>query len=213
MRAIESGGRIKQRTGEWVMNLRTAATAALLLLIPMTAQAGVRDEVLKAMDQCSTIADKDKRLACFDDLSVSVKRAVAESPAAGPATAEEKKSWFGFDFGNALGDNRSQAQQTTPQQFGSENLPSPPPKAGEAPPEGPIDSVTAKVADYAFNPFGKFVVFLESGQVWKQIGAESDVANFKKGGDNAVLISRGMFGSYNMQINGSNKVFKVKRVK
>jgi hypothetical protein len=31
--------------------------------------------------------------------------------------------------------------------------------------------------------------------------------------DNAVLISRGLMGSYNLQINGSNKVFKVKRIK
>jgi hypothetical protein len=213
MRATQNSGRIKQRTGERVMNLRSAATVLLLLLIPVTAQAGVRDDVLKAMDQCATLTDKDKRLACFDDLAVQVKRAIAEAPSSGPQTAEEKKSWFGFDFGNPFGDSRSPAEQTTPQQFGGENLPAPPLKQGEAPPEGPIDSITAKVTDYAFNPFGKFVVFLESGQVWKQIGAESDVATLKKGGDNTVLISRGMFGSYNMQFNGSNKVFKVKRVK
>lgn len=193
------------------MNLRAGAAAALLLLgFSIPAQAGIRDEVLQAMDQCSAIADKDKRLACFDQLSVQVKQAIAEGPRNGPPTAEQQKSWFGFDFGNIFG---GPSQQTTPAQFGSENLPAPPRKEGEPPPEGPIDSITANVTDYALNPFGKFVVFLESGQVWKQIGGEADIANFKKSGGNTVLISRGLLGSYNMQINGSNKVFKVKRVK
>jgi hypothetical protein len=194
------------------MNLRApAAFAAFVLLLPITAQAGVRDDVLSAMDQCATITDKDKRLACFDSLSVQVKQAIAEGPATGPMTAEQQKSWFGFDFGNLFGS--SPQQQDTPDKFGSENLPAPPPKPGEPPREGPIDSITAKVTDYALNPFGKFVVFLDSGQVWKQIGGEADIANFKKGGSNTVLISRGLLGSYNMQINDSNKVFKVKRIK
>jgi hypothetical protein len=211
MRATKSSAGIKQRTGERVMNLRTAASlAALLLIIPITAQAGVRDDVLRAMDQCSAVTDKDKRLACFDQLSVQVKQAIAEGPRTGPPTVEQQKSWFGFDFGDIFG---GPSQQTTPQQFGSENLPAPPPKEGEPPPAGPIDSITANVTDYALNPFGKFVVFLESGQVWKQIGGESDIANFKKSGNNSVLISRGALGSYNMQINGSNRVFKVKRIK
>ncbi|HTT99107.1 MAG TPA: hypothetical protein VMF58_13740 [Rhizomicrobium sp.] len=194
------------------MNLRApAAIAAFFILVPPSVQAGVRDDVLRAMDQCATIADKDKRLACFDSLSVQIKQAIAEGPAAGPMTAEQQKSWFGFDFGNLFGSAPS--QQTTPEKFGSENLPAPPPKPGEAPREEPIDSITMKVTDYALNPFGKFVVFLDGGQVWKQIGGEADVAKFNKNGNNTVQISRGVLGSYNMQINDSNKVFKVKRIK
>ena len=194
-----------------MINLRAVSVAAFVLFgLSIPAQAGVRDDVLRAMDQCSTIADKDKRLACFDQLSNQVKQAIAEGPRSGPPTAEEQKSWFGFDFGDIFG---GPSHQTTPEQFGSENLPPPPRKEGEPEPPAPIDSITANVTDYALNPFGKFVVFLDSGQVWKQIGGEADVANFKKGGKNTVLISRGMLGSYNMQINDSNKVFKVKRVK
>jgi hypothetical protein len=55
-------------------------------------------------------------------------------------------------------------------------------------------------------------VFLEGGQVWRQLEADSGRANFRRSG-NTVTISRGLIGSYNMQINGSNAVFKVKRVK
>ncbi|MEI9930524.1 MAG: hypothetical protein WDM89_08240 [Rhizomicrobium sp.] len=195
-------------------NLRIGAAAAVLLFaffIP--AQAGVRDEVLKAMDQCAGVADKEQRLACFDQLAPQVKAALEEIPRAEnrPPTVEEQKSWFGFDFGSLFG-NASPNQQTTPQQFGAENLPPPPPKEGEPPPPGPIDSITANVSDYAMNPFGKFVVFLEGGEVWKQLEGDAGHATFRASG-NTVLISRGALGSYNMQINGSNKAFKVKRVK
>ena len=42
---------------------------------------------------------------------------------------------------------------------------------------------------------------------------DSERAIFHKGGGDTVSISRGLLGSYNLQINDSNKVFKVKRVK
>jgi hypothetical protein len=193
------------------MNLRRyAITLSFLLVLPCVADAGVRDEVLRAMDQCAAVADKDQRLACFDQLALQVKAAIAEAPMAGPPTAEQQKSWFGFDFGNIFG--TAPKQQMTSEQFGSENLPPPPLKEGEALPPGPIDSISADIADYAVNPFGKFVVFLEGGEVWKQVEGDSERASFKKK-DNTAVISRGMMGSYNMQLNGSNKVFKVKRIK
>ena len=194
-----------------VMNLRKyAMAAAFLIALPVAVQAGTRDEVLRAMDQCAAVADKDQRLACFDQLAPQVKAAIAEAPMAGPPTAEQQKSWFGFDFGNLFG--TAPKQQATSEQFGSENLPPPPPKEGEAPPPGPIDSITANVKDYAYNPFGKVVVFLEGGEVWQQIQGDPEHAMFSKSGNN-VVISRGVMGSYNMQVNGSNKVIKVRRIK
>jgi hypothetical protein len=193
------------------MNLRRHVIfAAFVVSLPVASQAGVRDDVLRAMDQCAAVADKDQRLACFDQLAPQVKAALAETPMAGPPTIEQQKSWFGFDFGNIFG--TAPQQQTTAAQFGSENLPPPPPKEGEPPPPGPIDSITANVSDYAFNPTGKFVIFLEGGEVWQQIQGDPERAVFKKH-DNAVLISRGVMGSYNLQLNGSNRVFKVHRIK
>jgi hypothetical protein len=56
------------------------------------------------------------------------------------------------------------------------------------------------------------VVFLDNGQIWQQLQGESEHANFSRSGD-TVTISRGFIGSYNLQINDSHKVFKVKRIK
>lgn len=197
------------------MNLRIgAAAAALLFSSLLPAQAGARDDLLKAMDQCAGVADEHQRLTCYDQLAPQVKAALTQTPMAGPPTVEEQKSWFGFDFGGIFGS--APKQQTTPQQFGSESLPPPPapPAApGAPPPVEPIDSIAAKVTDYAFNPFGKFVVFLDNGQVWRQLQGDSEIATFSKHGTNSVTITRGLIGSYNLQIDGSDRIYKVKRVK
>jgi hypothetical protein len=198
--------------GERAMNLRTAAVTSVLLLgLTAAASAGPTEDTLRAMDQCAGVADKDQRLACFDALAQQVKQAVMRLPRSGPPSAEEQKSWFGFDFGALFG--TAPSQQTTPEKFGSETVPQPPPKEGEAPPPEPIDSITVKVTDVAYSPYGKVIVFLDNGQVWRQIEADTEHAMLAKNGGDAVTISRGMLNSYNMKVEGSNKTYKVKRVK
>lgn len=175
-------------------------------------------EVLRALSGCAGIADSGARLACYDNLAPQVKAALAAAPSAvaakAPPTEEEQRSWFGFDMGGLFGS--SPAQQTTPQQFGAENTEAAKEARDNPPPGGPqpIDSISAKLTEYAFNPFGKFVVFLDNGQVWKQIQGDSDHAHFQRNpAENTVTISRGFIGSYNLTINDSNKIYKVTRLK
>ena len=125
-------------------------------------------------------------------------------------TAEEERSWFGFDLSSLFGSSPS--QQTTPAQFGSDRLPAT--HAEEQTAAAAVDSITAAVTDVAFTPFGRFIVFLDNGQVWRQIEGDADRAIFKKPAkDNKVIISRGFIGSYNLTLNDSDKLFKVTRVK
>jgi hypothetical protein len=194
------------------MNLRTCAiVSALLAAAPTAIQAGPREDALHALDQCSAMTDEHARVTCYDRIAPQVKAALGAPASPHPPTEAEQKSWFGFDLDNIFGS--SPAQQTTPQQFGSENVPPPPPPANEPPPPGPIESITAKVTNYAMDPFGKFVIFLDNDQVWQQLQGDAEHASFHKGGGDTVTISRGFIGSYNLQINDSNKVFKVKRIK
>ena len=77
-----------------------------------------------------------------------------------------------------------------------------------------VDSISATLTDYSFTPFHKFIIFLNNGQVWRQIQGDSEIAHFSRAAaDNTVTIERGTLGSYNLRINDSNKVFKVTRVK
>ena len=62
--------------------------------------------------------------------------------------------------------------------------------------------------------FGKFILFLDNGQVWQQIEGDADRANFHKDPkDNKVTIERGLIGSYNLMVNDSTRTYKVERIK
>lgn len=178
------------------------------------ALAAPRDDVLEAMGKCAAIADDKARLACYDGLAPHVKQALITPPESLPGgrapTKEEEESWFGFDLSNLFG--ASPEQQTTPQQFGAEQLPET--HAKEEAAAEVVDHISAAVTDYAYTPFGKFIVFLQNGQVWRQAEGDADHAIFKRHpSDNTVTISRGALGSYNLSLNDSGKRFKVDRVK
>ena len=171
-------------------------------------------DVLEAIGRCASIADNTQRLSCYDTLAPRVKDALAAPPEGLPAnrapTAEEQRSWFGFDLSGLFG--ASPSQQTTPAQFGSEHLPEVHAKEEAAATE--VDSITAGVTEMSFTPFGKFIVFLDNGQIWRQIEGDADHAIFRKPANkNKVTISRGLIGSYNLTINDSDRTYKVTRVK
>jgi hypothetical protein len=190
-----------------------AAVTCALLFLATPAMAQTTADTLRSLDQCASIVDEHQRLSCFDGQGPQVKAALMRMGAhAGPPTEQEQKNWFGFDLGSLFGS--SPAQQTTPDKFGSEALQgsAPPPAAGEPLPPEPLDSIAAKVTEYSYTPFGKFIIFLDNGQIWRQVEGDSDKADFH-GSDIAVAISRAALGSYSLTINGSSKTYKVKRVK
>jgi hypothetical protein len=182
----------------------------LLALLGERASAGPRDNVLEALGRCAAIAENNARLACYDALAPRVKDALATPPASlgHEPTKAEQESWFGFNIGSLFGGGSS--EPTTPEQFGKERTV----QAQAAREREEIDSISAGVTEVAFTPVGQFIVFLDNGQVWRQLQGESDRAHFRSNPkDNKVTVSRGAFGSYNLAINGSDRIFKVTRVK
>lgn len=95
-------------------------------------------------------------------------------------------------------------------QFGAEQLP----RASNPASAPENDSITAMVNQLSLTPFGRFVLALDNGQIWRQLDADS--ARFVPSGNSAsasVTISRGLLGSYNLQFVGQNALYKVRRVK
>jgi hypothetical protein len=193
------------------MNRFSSLAATLAgLLAASGVQAAPPGDLPGALGKCAGIADSQGRLACYDDLARAVNPPTAEpsmhiaAPAAPTApVVEHKKTGFGTN---------GVAPQTTPQQFGSERLAQPPAQEAEKAKE--IDGITATLTEYAKNPFGKFIVFLDNGQVWRQLQGDSGEARFNRNPkDNKVTISRAIFGSYSMLLNDSVKTYKVERIK
>ncbi|HEY5338400.1 MAG TPA: hypothetical protein VIJ85_09370 [Rhizomicrobium sp.] len=205
---------IKPEGNEGEMNLRAVpvTTLGFVVLLSGAAFADPRQDVLEAMGKCAALADGKDRLSCYDAVAPRLRDALNVPPEAlsHPPTTEEQKSWFGFNLGNLFGSSTD--NQTTAQQFGAERTPETQAKVTTA--EVSLDSISAGVTDYSFTLAKKFIVFLDNGQVWRQISADTEVAHFSKTAeDNKVTIERGMLGSYNMVIDGSEKTYKVTRVK
>lgn len=216
-------------------------SAVLLAFSGPVAAAGSAEALLQALAGCAAEADGPARLACYDRLAPQVKDALAnpappavasappapasaqspavaaaQPPAAAPPrspTKEEQKSWFGF--GNLFGS--SQETQTKPEQFGEERTVAKQQeveaKKQEAEAQG-IDSIAAKLTEYAMTPVGKFIVFLDNGQVWRELPSEDSNVLFKHDmAKNTVEIERGLLGSYILHLNGGLRGYKVVRVK
>ena len=195
------------------MNLRAipVTTIGLLAALSGAALAGPREDVLEALGKCSVVTDDKARLTCYDAISPRLRDALNTPPEnlSRPPTKEEEKSWFGFNLDGLFG--TSAAAQTTPEKFGADQMASTQAQVQAGHEE--VDSISAGVTDYSMTPFGKFIVFLDNGQVWRQIPGDTEPARFSKSGKNTVTIERGALGSYNMHIDDGVKTYKVTRVK
>jgi hypothetical protein len=208
------GTSIKTQSGEREMNCRAALFAvSALIAFSSAALAASRDDTLEEVSKCATIVDDKLRLGCYDSLAPHVREALGTPPdkLAGNPTADEQKSWFGFDIAGLFGGNEEKPQNA-PQQFGQESV-TDSTSAPTAPEMQEIDSITAGVTDYSFRD-NKFTVFLDNGQIWQQLSGDFNVARFRNNPkDNSITISRGFLKSYNLKINDDNSFYKVKRLK
>jgi hypothetical protein len=77
-----------------------------------------------------------------------------------------------------------------------------------------FDHITARMTAYDFGRFKIFTVSLSNGQIWRQLSGDITYAHWDKlPASYMVTISRGAFGSFNLQVKGLPSVFKVARLK
>jgi hypothetical protein len=198
------------------MNFRPAAvtTLALVTLFSVPVHADPREDLLQAIGKCTTVTDDKARLACYDAAAPHLHDVLNAPPAAMTTapTPEEEKSWFGFNLDSLFGAS-APASQTTPQQFGADRTPQVQQKEAEQTTHE-VDSISAGVTEYSFTFDKKFIIFLDNGQVWRQLQGDTAMAHFKhQPTDNKVTIERGFMGSYNLAINDGEETFKVTRLK
>ena len=163
---------------------------ALAIALPAgaawSAGAPARAPVVQAVLDCRKVEDGAQRLACYD-------KAVD-----GMAQAEAK--------GDLVTVDREQRRAVRRQAFGL-NLPSLAffdrgEKSGEA------DRITAKVAAASRDPFGKWVIKLDDGAVWRQTDGHYLDHDAHRG--SSVEIRKGTLGSFLMKVDGQLAI-KVRR--
>ena len=93
-------------------------------------------------------------------------------------------------------------------------LPQPPDGFGLKAPQGTrVDHVATRMISYSFDQSHIFTVTLANGQTWRQVSGDTHTAHWAKpAGFYAVTITRGLFSSYDLQIEGMPEVYKVDRV-
>lgn len=133
---------------------------------------------VSAVLACRSIADNTARLACFDKATQEM------------GEAEQK--------GDLLTLDRQQRQAVRKQAFG---LPLPAmtifdrgEKAGES------NQITATVASASQTPYGKWIIRLDDGAVWRQIDDNDLQSDPHKG--SKVVIKKGILGSFFIDVDG-----------
>jgi hypothetical protein len=180
--------------------MRILILASVLALTAGAARADVTRDALADIVKCADVADPAKRLECFDAATTRGKAALAApvppAQAAQPAKEKSLLDWFGLS---------KPSQVTKPEDFGK---PAPEPGPNE------VTQISGSVLEFAKTARGKAVFILESGQIWRQIDGDStDVQPPAPGTTMKVIVETGVFGSYNLSIEGRKGLIKVNRLK
>lgn len=173
---------------------RFALVAIVLQLMSFNLQA---ETLAEAVDKCRVISNSLKRLVCYDQLAQRANNLedseLAEFYAKRPVAAPVQ----GQTYSPVASDNSAMPENT----FGLE-LEVLKEKKAEASEQ---TSIVGKVDE---DPYGKLIITLSDGQVWKQMDSEQ----FRLSAGDTVVISRGFMGSFYLKKNGQNKTLLVKRL-
>lgn len=182
--------------------------------------ADTHDDALAA---CRALTDDAERLSCYDAIDSSpvsapsapvapalesppAKTAVSAAPVpvpAGPKTsstaAPVAPAAPATSPTDAAAVPAAEAPQDAERRFGLEQIE-----------EANADRIDSRITGDFDGWWGGTVFRLENGQVWVQ--AQSGKSRYKGDPNPKVTIRRRAFGSYRLQVEGSNKTIRVKRV-
>lgn len=170
-----------------------SAGAVLGMIAPAMAQDGGDSASTTNVYACIDVAEDLERLACYD-------------AAVGRLKAAE-------ETGDVVTVTRQQVEEVKRDSFGF-SLPSLPklvmPKLGGDDDGGEIKEMTIAVDRITRGGDGKFIIYLENGQVWQQIENKKVYYSAKRGVEN-VTIKSAALGSFRMQFD-DGVPFRARRI-
>ncbi|BDY06808.1 hypothetical protein [Ferrimonas sp. YFM] len=148
---------------------------------------------------CHSIKDQIQRLACYDKAAEAVVNCASEKDKLDRLVCFDKlgKPMKALAQSKKALPPQAKAPEAANERFG----------LSDKRPEEP-EAIKASVSKLKQDPYGKFIITLDNGQVWKQI--DSKRFRFKK--DKPVTIEKASLGSFMLTQEGSSKSARVKRV-
>ncbi len=167
-----------------------AAGLALMTITPASAQEPLQSQ----LSGCLAITGLLQRLACYDKVTREAGIAAPTRPRTPqPMTATMAPPPVAYV-----------PQAAPPPSFGGERLP-------QAVAAARSQKLVAGVSSLTFNPYGRFTITLDNGQVWRQLAGDTTLMGHQR--VTQVEISRGALDSYLMVVRGLNPTYSVSRIK
>ncbi len=157
--------------------------------------ANIRVSVLSAAVNCGSLDDNRKWLNCYYGSADQMRVSLGLRPLspAGMASALPTQPGLAANGMAMSTDTAGMPDRTL--------------EPAKTPTRFPLQS---QVRSYSFNQLGMFTIALTNGQTWHQISGDTNYADHLSAND-AITITRGAFGSYNMRIGKHPEYFKVRR--
>jgi hypothetical protein len=219
------------------------AVAAMLPFAIPAAQARPRDDVMSGAFRCASIADTRIWLDCYYGAAQPLRAALsmppvpsaqarlAAQPPAGPVAPSDiamrdqvmseafrcnrlaaERQWLECYYAAANGARTRLGLSVSAGAAVKPGTPLPQPSAASL--KAPARENASRMRSYSFDRYGIFTVTLENGEVWRQISGDSSFARWNEPAQRyAVRITRGVLGSYNLQVRNSPGLFKVRPVR
>ena len=212
----------------------------LLTLLPATAQARPRDDVMSGAYRCAPVANSRQWLDCYYGAAQPQRAGLglapalagqiqlAASPPVGGAIPDEEirsqvmvaasrcypiggdRQWLDCYYAAARPMRVSLGLQAPPAAPTYVEASNPAP----ARPVARSKKMVAQVQSFTFDRQRNFTVTLANGETWRQVSGDTNTAHWDKApGSYTAIISPGFLGSTNLQIKGEPQIFKVQQVR
>ncbi len=155
------------------------------------------ETVSEAIVKCKSEQNSLQRLLCFDKIADNISDLQDQSFAEARANAPQPAVTTGnVTAGNVAND----ITRTTNQQQDD---------FGRAPVDDTPDELSSNVTKVETDRLRRQTMTLQNGQVWREVGSSGH--KVENGQD--VTVKKGLFGSYYLSVEGSNRQLQVKRIR
>lgn len=185
-----------------------AAIAGLTALASAFGLNGIaRAQGLDEILDCRAIAQDMERLHCFDKTTGEAAKRIASDAVRADDTGQTVAK---ADIGSAQSVDDAPSRENA---FGAEDLPKERSESNRGKKEA--KTLRAKLVSLHFTRSGRYVITLDNGQVWRQIGGDTDQLLLPSVSENGVpvIIKKKMFGSHTLRPASSKRSIRVERIK